>query len=162
MISKLSATELDNTIKYVNAWDGNAFNNVDSSLNLVRLYDSGNTNVVVGKTLKKTIRNSAVLREGVHYGPNNGFGWEHIVAEGHNAQIKKMFGLVDNAEAVKDFIAKGLKNGELQADGYTIIWDTIFNHPMQFVDSFIKLHPIKKIDVNGVVGEVEKMGIPAL
>ena len=129
MISKLSATELDNTIKYVNAWDGNAFNNVDSSLNLVRLYDSGNTNVVVGKTLKKTIRNSAVLREGVHYGPNNGFGWEHIVAEGHNAQIKKMFGLVDNAEAVKDFIAKGLKNGELQADGYTIIWDTIFNHP---------------------------------
>jgi len=53
----------------------------------------------------------AVLKKGEHIGPNQGWGWEHIVGEGHHNQIKNAFNLLDNDKAVKDFIAEGLEKG---------------------------------------------------
>src|SRR3989339_1503041 len=99
MISKLSPSEFVNTIKYIELWEGNAFKNAKSELNLVRVFDSAHTNIVLGDSTK-TIKNSAVLREGV----TESWGYKHIFetrADGvtnHGRDIMNRFGLSNEEE----------------------------------------------------------------
>ncbi len=53
----LAMYELSSTIKYVNMWEGNPFNNAKAELNLVRVFDSVHTDIVIGKETTKTIKN---------------------------------------------------------------------------------------------------------
>ncbi|KAB3547354.1 MAG: hypothetical protein C5617_004150, partial [ANME-2 cluster archaeon] len=68
-----------------------------------------------GKTVE-VIDRVAVSKKGEHLGPNNGWGWEHMVGEDHHNQIKEAFNLADNDKAVKDFIAEGLEKGYANPD----------------------------------------------
>lgn len=85
----------------------------DSSIKTVITKESGE---VVGE-----IQGVAILKKGEHIGPNQGWGWEHIVGEGHNNQIKNAFGLADNDEAVKDFIVEGIERGKKDIEDPLII-----------------------------------------
>ena len=53
----------------------------------------------------------AVLKRGEHLGPNNGWGWEHIVGENHHNQIQAVLDLPDNDAAVKGVISEVLEYG---------------------------------------------------
>ena len=109
MISKLSATELDNTIKYVNAWDGNAF--ASGEKRLVRLFDSPKLGTsVYDDDLKVPVKMSARLIEGNSY-----YGLNHIKVRHLNpdATAPSRFPLSYTEENIIDLISNGLKFGNL-------------------------------------------------
>ena|SRR3989338_7205661 len=80
MISKLSGTEVSNTVKYVNMWEGNAFSNSIGESKLIRIFDSKYSDVLVDITNPtKRIKNSVVLLEGKETGDKLiDYGWKHI------------------------------------------------------------------------------------
>jgi len=113
-----SPTAISKLNEYVKLWRGNPFRNTDEAQNVIKVFYSPNTKIVLEG---REISEAAVLKKGVQYGPNSGFGWDHIVAEGHNDQIMKEFALPDSEQSVINFIQEGLKKGIKQADG-TILW----------------------------------------
>ncbi|MDY6864933.1 MAG: hypothetical protein SVY15_03035 [Halobacteriota archaeon] len=74
------------------------------------------TKIIHNDEVIGTIDKVAVLKKGQHYGPNNGWGWEHIVEENHHVDVQNAFGLADDHEAVWDFMAEGLEKGEKVGD----------------------------------------------
>ena len=113
MISKLSGSELMNTAKYINLWEGNAFKNAKPELNLVRVFDSPSTGIVLGDSTK-TIKNAAVLRKGLQTGDNDiDFGMVHIRARhlGTDATASSKFPISYVDQDVIDLISDGLKYG---------------------------------------------------
>lgn len=90
-------TELENTRQYINLWDGNAFEAGQNQL--VKLIDSPNINTIVrGITIPET----AVLRNGYHTGPHEGFGLVHIVEQHQSDFVNNGFSSVD--EIVKAIV----------------------------------------------------------
>ena len=114
MLSRLSASEFGNTVKYVNLWEGNAFRNAKSELNLVRVFDSPTIDTVIGEDATKTIRNTAVLREGIQTGDDAvDFGMVHIRVRhiGADATASSKFPISYGDQDVIDLISDGLKYG---------------------------------------------------
>lgn len=107
------------------------FDPLQNGVNQVhRLYVKNGVNIKVGGEF---VENSVDLRKGIQYGPHRGFGWEHIVAEGHHNQIMENFRLANNNEAVKDFIQQGLREGIKDLEG-NIIWNVPgFNKQLKIV-----------------------------
>jgi hypothetical protein len=111
----ITESSLDKLDDYIRLADSNPFRNADATRNVVRIFDSPNTKIVLSNG--REVTQAAVLREGVQYGPNSGFGWKHMVEEGHNAQIMKEFGLADSEQSIINFIQEGLEKGVKGADG---------------------------------------------
>src|SRR3989338_7943038 len=117
MISKLSPSEFVNTVKYIELWEGNAFRNAKPELNLVKVFDSTHTNIVLGDSTK-TIKNAAVLREGIHVGDETiDGGLKHIKFRhmGPDATASSRFPISFTESDVVDIVSDGLKYGHLRS-----------------------------------------------
>ncbi|MBI4044208.1 MAG: hypothetical protein HY392_00700 [Candidatus Diapherotrites archaeon] len=68
---------------------------------LQKLFKRNSIKAQVGEEF---VENTITFKKGIHYGPNNGFGWEHIVGENHHNQIREVLDLSDADESVKDVI----------------------------------------------------------
>jgi len=78
---------------------------------LLKMYKVKSASNIITEIGTETIQNTAILKKGIHYGPNEGFGWEHIIGEGHNEQIKTALNLSDSDSAVKDVIEEVIESG---------------------------------------------------
>ncbi len=99
-LKKVEARELAEYAKY---WEGDPLDDSAKIHKLIKMYRSKGTRTAIGNT-GKWVEDVALLKKGRHIGPNEGFGWEHIVAENHHIQIRDRLQLSDADGLVKKVI----------------------------------------------------------